>query len=91
MMPSRKFRHVAPAAEVSVLFHRGQEVDPLYGLEIPTCPHEAHEELGVFKTGELAVQVKGQALLRTASLALGLLANMNPAHSLCTSVHHRAM
>ncbi len=49
---------ICGTAGIYVLFDHGREVDLLYELEIPTYPHEAQEELGIYKTGELTIQVK---------------------------------
>lgn len=45
-------------AGVYVLFNDGRDVDLLYELEIPEYPHEAQEQLGIYKTGEYTVQIK---------------------------------
>jgi hypothetical protein len=43
---------------IYILFDNGAEVDLLYELKIPHYPHEAQEQLGIYKTGEFTIQVK---------------------------------
>ena len=41
-----------------MLYDDGKNVRLLYELEVPRYPQEAQEELGVYKTGDYAVQVR---------------------------------
>ena len=41
-----------------MLYDDGRNVRLLYELEVPVYPQEAQEELGVYKTGDYAIQVR---------------------------------
>ena len=68
-------------AGIYLLFDDGRSVDMLYELEFPEYPHEAQEQLGIYKTGEYTVQGKVHclalctALLRSCITCLMLLVN----------------
>ena len=44
-----------------MLYDDGRNVRLLYELEVPMYPQEAQEELGVYKTGDYAIQVRVRA------------------------------
>ena len=50
------------SAGIYVLFDSGRSVDMLYELEVPEYPHEAQEQLCIYKTGEYTVHVKVHCL-----------------------------
>ena len=57
---------------IYILFDNGAEVDLLYELEIPHYPHEAQEQLGIYKTGEFTIQVKVRLCLYFVSKSHGM-------------------
>ena len=52
----------ARCAGIYVLFNDGRSVDMLYELEVPEFPHEAQEQLGIYRNGEYTVQIKVHCL-----------------------------
>ena len=41
-----------------MLHDAGRTVDMLYELEVPEHPQETQEQLGIYKTGAYAIQIK---------------------------------